>query len=95
VRETLHFFRQGKTVAEIVRLRGLKDGTVLSHFEEGILAGEEVDLNRLIEPKAQQEIVAALARLRGAGLSSVFEKLGGRYSYGKLRICRAAMRSGR
>jgi ATP-dependent DNA helicase RecQ len=95
VRETLHFFRQGKTVREIVRLRGLKDGTVLSHLEEGILAGEEVDLNRLIEPKAQQEIVAALAGHRGAGLSSVFEKLGGRYSYGELRICRAAMRSDR
>lgn len=95
VRETLHFFRQGKTVREIVQLRGLKDGTVLSHFEEAILAGEEVELGRLIERKAQQEIVAALAGHHGAGLSSVFEKLGGRYSYGQLRICRAAMELGR
>ena len=95
VRETQHCFRQGKTVREIGQLRGLTDGTVLSHLEEAILAGEEVDLNRLIEPKAQQEIVAALARHRGVGLSSVFEKLSGRYSYGQLRICRAAMQLGR
>ena len=95
VRETLHFFRQGKTVAEIAQLRGIKDGTVLSHFEEGILAGEEVGLNRLMEPTARKEIAAALAAHRGAGLSAVFEKFGGRYSYGQLRICRAAMQSGR
>ncbi len=95
VRETLHFFRQGKTVAEIGRLRGLKDGTVLSHFEEAILAGEDVAVNRLVELKAQQEIVAALSRYRGVGLSAVFEKFGGRYSYGQLRICRAALQLGR
>jgi len=32
----LHFFRQGKSVAEIARVRGLKDSTIYSHLEEGI-----------------------------------------------------------
>jgi ATP-dependent DNA helicase RecQ len=95
VRETLHFFRQGKTVAEISQLRGLKDGTILSHFEEAILAGEDMDLNRLLEPKVRQEIVATLSGHRGVGLSAVFERLGGRYSYGQLRIGRALMQLGR
>ena len=95
VRETLHFFRQGRAVAEIAQLRGLKDGTILSHFEEAIFAGEDVDVNRLMEPKARKEIVAALTGHREAGLSSVFEKFGGRHSYGQLRICRALMQMGR
>lgn len=95
VRETLHFFRQGKTVGEIGKLRGLKDGTLLSHFEEAILAGEEVDVNRLVEPKARAEITAALAGHRGAGLSAIYEKFGGRHPYGHLRICRALMQLGR
>jgi len=95
VRETLHFFRQGREVAEIAQLRGLKDGTILSHFEEAILAGEEVDLNRLMEPKARKEIAAALAGHREAGLSAVFEKFDGRHPYGHLRVCRALMQLGR
>jgi ATP-dependent DNA helicase RecQ len=40
VRETLHFFRQGKSVADIARLRGFKDSTIYSHLEEAIRAGE-------------------------------------------------------
>ncbi len=95
VRETLHFFRQGKTAAEIGALRGLKDGTILGHFEEAILAGEEGDWDRLVEAKARNEIVAALAGHRGPGLSSLFEQFGGRYSYGQLRVCRALMQLGR
>jgi len=95
VRETLHFFRQGKTVAEIGDLRGLKDGTILSHFEEAILAGEAGDWDRLVEATARKEIVAALAGHRGPGLGAVFEQFGGRYSYGQLRVCRALMQLGR
>jgi len=95
VRETLHFFRQGREVGEIARLRGLKEGTILSHFEEAILAGEEVDVNRLVEPKARKEIAAALAGHHEAGLSAVFENLGERHSYGQLRICRALNQLGR
>ncbi|TAK94629.1 MAG: RecQ family ATP-dependent DNA helicase, partial [Verrucomicrobia bacterium] len=48
VRETLHFFRQGKTVSEIARVRGLKDSTIYSHFEEAMLAGEAIDVNTLL-----------------------------------------------
>jgi ATP-dependent DNA helicase RecQ len=95
VRETLHFFRQGKTMGEIVQLRGLKDGTILSHFEEAILAGEEVDLDRLMAPNTRKEIVAVLAGHRTVGLSTIYEKFGGRHSYGQLRICRALQQLGR
>src|SRR5208337_1963504 len=48
VRETLHFFRQGKSVPEISRLRSLKDGTIFSHLEEAMLAGEAIPVNDLV-----------------------------------------------
>jgi ATP-dependent DNA helicase RecQ len=95
VRETLHFFGQGKSVAEIASIRGVKDGTILGHLEEAILAGEAVDVSRIIQPQARKEIAAALAKHREASLSPVFEQLGGRHPYGHIRICRALKQAGR
>jgi ATP-dependent DNA helicase RecQ len=95
VRETLHFFRQGKSVAEIASLRGVKDGTVLGHLEEAILAGEEVEVNRFLTVQARKEIADALAKHDIPALSPVFEAFGGRHPYGHLRICRALMQMGR
>ena len=91
VLETLHFFRAGKSVAQISQVRGLKDGTILSHIEEAILAGEAVEVERIMDAKARKEITAELTGYRQASLTPLFEKLGGRYPFGFLRICRALM----
>jgi ATP-dependent DNA helicase RecQ len=95
VRETLHFFRQGRDVADIAKIRGLKDGTVFAHLAEAILAGEDVDVDRLVTPPARKEIAAALANHNLPALSPVFEAFGGRHPYGHLRICRALMQAER
>jgi ATP-dependent DNA helicase RecQ len=89
-RETLHFFRQGKSVAEVAQIRGLKESTIYGHLEEAMLAGEAVDLNLLLDAKAQQEIATAFKRHGFGNLSGAVESLGGRYSHGHLRIFRAA-----
>jgi ATP-dependent DNA helicase RecQ len=94
VRETLHFFRQGRDVTDIAQIRGVTEGTILGHLAEAILAGEDVDVNRLMDPKARQEIAAALTKHDQASLSPVFEAFGGRHPYGHLRICRALMQAG-
>ena len=93
VRETLHFFRQGKTVPEIARLRGVKDGTIYSNLEEAILAGEQIDVKSLLTAEAQNDIAAAFARHGFGSLGSVVASLGGRYDYGQCRIVRAAMQT--
>jgi ATP-dependent DNA helicase RecQ len=93
VRETLHFFRQGKTVSEIARLRGVKDGTIYSNLEEAMLAGEAIDVKTLLTAEAQRDIAAAFARHGFGSLGSVVASLGGRYDYGQCRIVRAAMQS--
>jgi ATP-dependent DNA helicase RecQ len=93
VRETLHFFRQGKTVSEIARSRGVKDGTIYSHLEEAMLAGEVIDVKALLNAEAQRDIAAAFARHGFGSLGSVVASLGGRYDYGQCRIVRAAMQA--
>ena len=93
VRETLHFFRQGKTVSEIARLRGVKDGTIYSNLEEAMLAGEAIDVKTLLTAEAQRDIAAAFAKHGFGSLGSVVASFGGRYDYGQCRIVRAAMQS--
>ena len=94
VRETLHFFQQRKTVPEISKIRGLKDGTIYAHLEEAMLAGEPIDVNALVSVEAQREIAAAFKK-RGLGsLGLVVESLGGKYSYGECRVVRAALQRG-
>ncbi len=94
VRETLHFFRQGKSVAEIARIRGLRDGTIFSHLEEAMLAGEAIDVNTLVSAEAQCDIAAAFTKHGFGSLGLVVASLGGRYDYGQCRVVRAAMQLG-
>ncbi|HLP76357.1 MAG TPA: RecQ family ATP-dependent DNA helicase, partial [Candidatus Paceibacterota bacterium] len=89
VRETIHFFQQGKSVADISRIRGLKDGTIYSHIEEALLAGEPLEVNHLFDAKTKEEIATAFGRHGLANLSGVRESLGERYPYGQLRVYRA------
>ena len=91
VRETLHFFRQGKTVPEIARVRGVKDATIYSHLEAAMLAGEAIDVKSVLTTEAQRDIAAAFARHGFGGLGGVVAALGGKYGYGECRIVRAAL----
>ena len=88
--ETLHFFRQGRSVEEIAQMRGLKQSTIHGHLCECIEAGQAVDLDRLLDANAQREIEGAFARFGYGNLSGAVEALGGRYTHGQLRIYRAA-----
>jgi ATP-dependent DNA helicase RecQ len=90
VRETLHFFRQDRTVADIAKIRGLKDSTIYGHLEEAMLAGETIDLNTLLDAQVQADITAAFKRFGFGNLSGAVESFGGRYTHGQLRVFRAA-----
>jgi len=90
VMETLHFFRQGRSVEEIARLRRLTEGTIYGHLAAAIEGGEAVDMNRLLTVEGQREIAAAFERHGWGNLSGAVEFLGGRYSHGQLRVYRAS-----
>ncbi len=93
VRESLHFFRQGKSVAEVARIRGLAAGTIYGHLEEAMLAGEAIDVNTLVSAEAQRDIAAAFERHGLQSLGLVVASLAGRYTHGQCRVVRAAMQT--
>jgi ATP-dependent DNA helicase RecQ len=90
-RETLHFFRQGKTIPEIANIRGVKPGTICGHLEEAILAGENVDVESIVGAAARNEIAAAFQNRGFGNLTGVVESLGGKYDYGQCRLVRAVL----
>jgi ATP-dependent DNA helicase RecQ len=91
VRETLHYFRQGKSIAEIAHIRGVVEGTIYGHLEIAMQVGEAIDVNAIVSATAQQEIMTAFKQRGFSSLGPVVEQLGGKYNYGQCRLVRAAM----
>lgn len=89
-RDSLSLFQSGKTIEEIAQLRGLTQGTVEGHLLSALNAGEKLDISRILIPEAQEKITVAFAKLGFDNLTGVYEMLGGKFSYGELRICRAS-----
>ena len=90
IRETLQRFHAGATVAEIARQRQLTTGTIHGHLAAALEAGETLDLNRLFTAAEQGDLAAAFAELGYGNLTGVFQRLGGRFDFGALRVFRAA-----
>jgi ATP-dependent DNA helicase RecQ len=82
-------------VTDIAQIRGLKDGTIYSHLEEAMLAGERIDVDTLLDATAREDIEGAFRRFGFGNLSGAMESLGGRYTHGQLRVYRAATQSKR
>jgi len=89
-RETLRRFRAGQSVAQIARERDVTTGTIYGHLAEGIERGEPVDLQTIFTVAELTEVAAAFNRNGFGALGPVFEVLGGKIDYGRLRIFRAA-----
>ncbi len=92
-RETLRGFRSGSSVEQIAHERGVTNGTILNHIAEGIERGEPVDVGKFLTTEEQAKVAAAFRAHGSAALSPVFESLGGKIDYGRLRIFRAASRA--
>ena len=90
-RETLRRFRSGQTVEQIARERGVTTGTICGHIAEGVERGEPVDLQKFFTVAELAEVAAAFGRNGFGALGPVFESLGGKIDYGRLRIFRAAI----
>ena len=91
VMDSVRLFQSGQSVEQIATLRGLKDSTIYGHLSEAVATGEPIDVNRIVNKAAQQEIAAAFARFGFNNLGGALESFAGKYSYGQLRIYRAAV----
>ena len=69
-------------------MRNLQVSTIYTHLLAAVNAGEEIDLDRLVTADERREISTAYGKLGYGNITGVFEMLGGRLSYGVLRIVR-------
>ena len=89
---TLGLYQQGLSIEEIARERNLKPTTIISHLSELIEEGEDLDIERIVQPGRQKIIADALQEIGGDMLKPVKEFLGEDYSYDEIRLVRAVLR---
>jgi len=65
--------------------------TIIGHLAQALESGEYIDLGGFLKPEERAEIEAVFKQLGFEALSPVFEALGRRYDYGRLRLVRAAL----
>jgi ATP-dependent DNA helicase RecQ len=65
-------------------------GTVFGHLAEAVEQGEPVDLQQFFTVAELAEVAAAFGRHGFGALGPVFESLGGKMDYGRLRLFRAS-----
>jgi ATP-dependent DNA helicase RecQ len=94
VRESLRQFLAGASADQIAVRRQLTPGTIYGHLADALAVGEPIDVNRFLTADEQKEIRAAFAKVGSGALGPVFETLGGRYDYGRLRLARAVLGRG-
>ena len=87
--ETMVLFRQGKTIDEIARTRGITAGTISGHLATAIQNGEPISRERFFTPEQEEELETAFRQTDGVTLGRIRELLGGRYGYEELRLFRA------
>jgi ATP-dependent DNA helicase RecQ len=89
--ETLALFEQGQSPAEIAATRQKTLDTIEDHLAAAIEAGKPIDLDRLVDPAKRASIEAAIAAVGAERLKPIMEYLGEGYTYGELRLVRAAL----
>ncbi|HEV3384920.1 MAG TPA: helix-turn-helix domain-containing protein, partial [Gemmata sp.] len=93
--ETLNRFRGGNSISQIAEARDLTPSTIEGHLALAIELGEKLNPNDFYTPEEAAQMGEAFQGHEGPALSPIFEKLGGKISYGQLKIFRAfAMRKG-
>lgn len=90
--KTLELCRQGLTLEDIARTRGLAAGTIVSHIEKLLMQGEDIAIDRLVSTEKQRAIVQCMDALGSVYLTPLKERLGDGYSYEELRLVRAHAR---
>ena len=90
---SLEMHRAGLSISEIAQRRNLRETTIIRHLSELIEMGEAVNLEQLVPPIRQREILKSLEAVEGAigdiSLTAIQDHLGKDYSFDEIRLVRA------
>jgi uncharacterized protein YpbB len=88
---TLELFRGGMAVADIARVRGLGSETILVHLADLTMAGESLDLSRVVG-KERAEVILEAARNSAPMLGAIKRALPPDFTFGEIRLVLASNR---
>ncbi|MDO9098887.1 MAG: RecQ family ATP-dependent DNA helicase, partial [Candidatus Methanoperedens sp.] len=89
---TLEMLNQDMDLDEITLKRNLSLNTIYGHIENLIIAGENINIEKLVKKEKIEMISSAILELGGETLKPIKERLGDNYSYGEIRLVRAKMK---
>jgi len=84
VKETYNYYKEGKSIQQITKLRGLTESTIYYHFESLIL-NKLVGLNEIVNPVKKEKILDVLKEKDLENLSEIKDQLDESISYGEIR----------
>jgi len=90
--ETVILYRQGKNLEQIMEIRQLTKGTILSHLAEVIQKGVDLDISPLVPLEKQSAIKNAIAEVGVERLTPIKEKLSADISFDDIRLVTAFFR---
>jgi hypothetical protein len=82
---TFEMFQAGQTVEQIAKLRGLALATIQGHLAH-FVAGNQLDVQRVLEPDKLQEIEQFFSSQPTATLAEAKSHFGHKYGYGELQL---------
>jgi ATP-dependent DNA helicase RecQ len=88
---TLEMLEQGMDLDGITLTRNLSLNTIYGHVEKLILAGENINIERLVKTEKIEVISNAILEMGEETLKPIKEKLGDNFSYGEIKLVRAKM----
>jgi len=92
VAETYMMVKEGKTILEVARLRNLTEGTILSHLErhtaKGAVSKDAIVHVILGIEKEIEAITKELKKDKTGTLRPVFDALGGKYPFERIRLAK-------
>ena len=86
---TYKMYKDGMSLPDIALERNIRLGTINGHVAELILAGYEVDLDRLVAPERQLVIRNAIAEVGPHSLRNIREAVGETYDYQAIKLVRS------
>lgn len=87
--KTLALVREGKSLKDIAKERGMTFGTIVAHLEKLVGEGRDINLSTYKPKKTDMKIIAAaFARAGDTKLTPVHRALKGKYSFDDLRLAR-------
>ena len=92
VKETVRLFGQGHAPLAIAKMRSLGESTIMGHLTAWYVAGGEVEVERLVTPGEQDQIIEVATELRTQRLKPIKELLPESISYEKIRLTLAKLR---